>query len=225
MSLLKVKLVKGWRRDSSYFVVFLRALSKTALRIHLLIFLFFKVPVSFTILFSQLCVCVCVCLCTRAWAFVYCSCMLPSNVKDGASCKLLLLLWLLLLRNEGSRWRLLRYYLQGHTVDFPPSKLKQGCGEHCIYVLDRLADEALIATGFRWRKSVMSRTCANKLAVICDTYFYFYWKTQKRYRIWTPCIFSGLMVSNLEWMHQGAYVSIFKCRNWSWVIFSISLHK
>ncbi|PVD36042.1 hypothetical protein C0Q70_03012 [Pomacea canaliculata] len=40
----------------------------------------------------------------------------------------------------------------GHAVDFPPSKLKQGCGEHCIYVLDRLADEALISTGFRWRQ-------------------------------------------------------------------------
>lgn len=40
----------------------------------------------------------------------------------------------------------------GHTIDFPPSKLKQGCGEHCIYILDRLADEALIATGFRWRR-------------------------------------------------------------------------
>ncbi|KAL8618483.1 hypothetical protein ACOMHN_049900 [Nucella lapillus] len=39
----------------------------------------------------------------------------------------------------------------GHTIDFPPSKLKQGWGEHCIYVLDRLADETLIATGFKWK--------------------------------------------------------------------------
>ncbi|KAK3107866.1 hypothetical protein FSP39_023899, partial [Pinctada imbricata] len=38
----------------------------------------------------------------------------------------------------------------GHSIDFPPSKLKQGCGEHTIYVLDRLADEALKNTGFRW---------------------------------------------------------------------------
>lgn len=40
----------------------------------------------------------------------------------------------------------------GHTIDFPPSKLKQGCGEHCIYVIDRLADETLIATGFKWKR-------------------------------------------------------------------------
>lgn len=37
-----------------------------------------------------------------------------------------------------------------YSVDFPPSKLKQGCGEHCLYVLDRLADEALKYTNFRW---------------------------------------------------------------------------
>ncbi|KAL5019507.1 hypothetical protein ScPMuIL_002399 [Solemya velum] len=42
----------------------------------------------------------------------------------------------------------------GHTVDFPPSKLKQGCGEHCIYVLDRLANEALKSTDFQWGRSV-----------------------------------------------------------------------
>lgn len=40
----------------------------------------------------------------------------------------------------------------GHSVDFPPSKLKQGCGEHCIYVLDKLADEALKSSGFNWDK-------------------------------------------------------------------------
>lgn len=37
-----------------------------------------------------------------------------------------------------------------YSVDFPPSKLKQGCGEHCLYILDRLADEALKYTNFRW---------------------------------------------------------------------------
>lgn len=37
-----------------------------------------------------------------------------------------------------------------YSVDFPPSKLKQGCGEHCLYVLDRLADEALKSTNFKW---------------------------------------------------------------------------
>ncbi|XP_059139479.1 intraflagellar transport protein 57 homolog [Physella acuta] len=40
----------------------------------------------------------------------------------------------------------------GHTVDFPPSKLKQGWGEHCIYILDRLADEALKSTNFVWKR-------------------------------------------------------------------------
>uniref|UniRef100_A0A0B7A0J5 Intraflagellar transport protein 57 homolog n=1 Tax=Arion vulgaris TaxID=1028688 RepID=A0A0B7A0J5_9EUPU len=40
----------------------------------------------------------------------------------------------------------------GHQIDFPPSKLKQGWGEHCIYVLDRLADEALKCTSFTWRR-------------------------------------------------------------------------
>lgn len=39
-----------------------------------------------------------------------------------------------------------------HSIDFPPSKLKQGCGEHCIYVLDRLADEALKNTHFSWSR-------------------------------------------------------------------------
>ncbi|XP_005103543.1 intraflagellar transport protein 57 homolog [Aplysia californica] len=40
----------------------------------------------------------------------------------------------------------------GHAIDFPPSKLKQGWGEHCIYILDRLADEALKSTNFHWKK-------------------------------------------------------------------------
>ncbi|XP_053408903.1 intraflagellar transport protein 57 homolog isoform X1 [Mercenaria mercenaria] len=40
--------------------------------------------------------------------------------------------------------------INNYSVDFPPSKLKQGCGEHCLYVLDRLADEALKHTNFRW---------------------------------------------------------------------------
>ncbi|XP_052806204.1 intraflagellar transport protein 57 homolog [Mya arenaria] len=39
-----------------------------------------------------------------------------------------------------------------YSVDFPPSKLKQGAGEHCLYILDRLADEALKHTNFRWGK-------------------------------------------------------------------------
>ncbi|WAR06155.1 IFT57-like protein [Mya arenaria] len=41
---------------------------------------------------------------------------------------------------------------ENYSVDFPPSKLKQGAGEHCLYILDRLADEALKHTNFRWGK-------------------------------------------------------------------------
>ncbi|KAI8767462.1 intraflagellar transport protein 57 isoform X1 [Biomphalaria glabrata] len=40
----------------------------------------------------------------------------------------------------------------GHPIDFPPSKLKPGWGEHCIYILDRLADEALKSIGFSWKR-------------------------------------------------------------------------
>ncbi|GLV33098.1 Intraflagellar transport 57 [Carabus blaptoides fortunei] len=40
----------------------------------------------------------------------------------------------------------------GVTVDFPPNKLKQGVGEHAIFVLDQLADAALKATSFEWQK-------------------------------------------------------------------------
>jgi estrogen-related receptor beta like 1 len=38
----------------------------------------------------------------------------------------------------------------GVAIDFAPSKLKQGYGEQAIYVLDRLADEALRVTSFQW---------------------------------------------------------------------------
>nr|XP_027217532.1 intraflagellar transport protein 57 homolog [Penaeus vannamei] len=42
----------------------------------------------------------------------------------------------------------------GVTVDFPPSKLKAGFGEHVIFVLDRLADFALKTASFAWKKPV-----------------------------------------------------------------------
>lgn len=42
--------------------------------------------------------------------------------------------------------------IQGGLVDFPPSKLKAGSGEHICYVLDRLAEEVLKKRGFVWRK-------------------------------------------------------------------------
>ncbi|CAK9795102.1 Intraflagellar transport protein 57 homolog [Anthophora quadrimaculata] len=37
-------------------------------------------------------------------------------------------------------------------IEFPPNKLKQGSGEHAIYVLDNLANEALKAQKFQWKK-------------------------------------------------------------------------
>nr|XP_046189492.1 intraflagellar transport protein 57 homolog [Oncorhynchus gorbuscha] len=40
----------------------------------------------------------------------------------------------------------------GGLVDFPPSKLKAGSGEHVCYVLDRLAEEALKGRVFSWRR-------------------------------------------------------------------------
>jgi len=48
----------------------------------------------------------------------------------------------------------LTYYwlLKGHKGDFPPSRLKSGSGEQCLWVLDRLADEALKAKNFGWKR-------------------------------------------------------------------------
>lgn len=40
----------------------------------------------------------------------------------------------------------------GVRVDFPPSKLKSGSGEFVIFVLDRLAEEALKSRGFTFRR-------------------------------------------------------------------------
>ncbi|XP_037313864.2 intraflagellar transport protein 57 homolog [Pungitius pungitius] len=40
----------------------------------------------------------------------------------------------------------------GVKVDFPPSKLKAGSGEHVCFVLDRLADEALRRRSFSFRR-------------------------------------------------------------------------
>ena len=42
----------------------------------------------------------------------------------------------------------------GVVIDFAPSKLKQGFGEHAIFVLDRLTDEALRSTKWQWRRPV-----------------------------------------------------------------------
>ncbi|KAG8037464.1 hypothetical protein G9C98_005674 [Cotesia typhae] len=40
----------------------------------------------------------------------------------------------------------------GVSIEFPPNKLKQGVGEHAIYVLDSLADQAIKASKFKWKK-------------------------------------------------------------------------
>ncbi|CAL1273411.1 unnamed protein product [Larinioides sclopetarius] len=40
----------------------------------------------------------------------------------------------------------------GVSVDFPPSKLKQGWGEQVIFVLSRLADQALKRQSFNWKR-------------------------------------------------------------------------
>ncbi|GAB1600686.1 intraflagellar transport protein 57 homolog [Argonauta hians] len=42
----------------------------------------------------------------------------------------------------------------GYVLNFAPPKLKQGCGEHCIYVLNRLADELLKRKNFKWLKPI-----------------------------------------------------------------------
>ncbi|KAM9439555.1 intraflagellar transport protein 57 homolog isoform 1-T1 [Clarias gariepinus] len=42
----------------------------------------------------------------------------------------------------------------GGLVDFPPSKLKSGSGEHVCYVLDRLAEEALKYRQFVWKRPI-----------------------------------------------------------------------
>ncbi|XP_065668359.1 intraflagellar transport protein 57 homolog [Hydra vulgaris] len=40
----------------------------------------------------------------------------------------------------------------GITVDFPPAKLKSGCGEQVIYLLNKLSDEALKYQQFKWSR-------------------------------------------------------------------------
>jgi len=45
---------------------------------------------------------------------------------------------------------------QGYKPDFPPSKLKTGCGEQCIWVLDCLAEHVLQLQQFTWKLCVPS---------------------------------------------------------------------
>lgn len=45
----------------------------------------------------------------------------------------------------------------GATIDFAPSKLKQGYGEQALFVLDTLVDHALKATKFVWNSPIPPR--------------------------------------------------------------------
>ncbi|XP_069769404.1 intraflagellar transport protein 57 homolog [Narcine bancroftii] len=56
----------------------------------------------------------------------------------------------------------------GGSVDFPPSKLKQGYGEQVCNVLDRLAEEALKYTGFIWKRPVYPAEEMEEEALIED---------------------------------------------------------
>lgn len=42
----------------------------------------------------------------------------------------------------------------GVSVDFPPSKLKQGCGEYVCYIIDRLTEAALKSSSFHWSSPI-----------------------------------------------------------------------
>jgi len=47
-------------------------------------------------------------------------------------------------------------YAQGYKPDFPPSKVKSGCGEQCIWVLDCLSEYILQLQRFTWKLWVSS---------------------------------------------------------------------
>lgn len=56
----------------------------------------------------------------------------------------------------------------GVKVDFPPSKLKSGSGEHICFVLDRLAEEALRRRGFSFRRPNYPTETTEEESVIED---------------------------------------------------------
>lgn len=56
-----------------------------------------------------------------------------------------------------------------YKPDFPPNKLKTGCGEHCIWVLDRLADEALKAKNFVWKQPIYPEEEMDEANIIDET--------------------------------------------------------
>ncbi|XP_056148969.1 intraflagellar transport protein 57 homolog [Lampris incognitus] len=56
----------------------------------------------------------------------------------------------------------------GVRVDFPPSKLKAGSGEHVCFVLDRLAEEALKKKGFSFHRPIYPKETAEEESVLED---------------------------------------------------------
>ncbi|KAM9844947.1 intraflagellar transport protein 57 homolog isoform 2-T2 [Aulostomus maculatus] len=56
----------------------------------------------------------------------------------------------------------------GIKVDFPPSKLKSGSGEHVCFVLDRLAEEALKRRGFCFKRPVYPTEATEEECVVED---------------------------------------------------------
>ncbi|CAL8347466.1 unnamed protein product [Merluccius merluccius] len=56
----------------------------------------------------------------------------------------------------------------GVKVDFPPTKLKAGCGEHVCFVLDRLAEQALKKRGFTFRRPAYPAEAAEEESVMED---------------------------------------------------------
>ncbi|XP_013877471.1 intraflagellar transport protein 57 homolog [Austrofundulus limnaeus] len=56
----------------------------------------------------------------------------------------------------------------GVKVDFPPSKLKSGSGEHVCFVLDRLAEEALKRRGFTFRRPTYPTETTEEESVVED---------------------------------------------------------
>ncbi|XP_050035319.1 intraflagellar transport protein 57 homolog isoform X1 [Dermacentor andersoni] len=56
----------------------------------------------------------------------------------------------------------------GTAIDFPPSRLKQGWGEHVIFVLDHLADKALRKKHFAWKTLLPPEEQLEEEAVVDD---------------------------------------------------------
>ncbi|KAB0800072.1 hypothetical protein PPYR_07952 [Photinus pyralis] len=54
------------------------------------------------------------------------------------------------------------------TIDFSLSKLKQGVGEHVVFVLNTLADKALSYVGFQWKKPKTPEEKDDETEVIDD---------------------------------------------------------